>query len=201
MNEVQSQQEFEILHRTTVKDIQLDLAEFQRKSASPPSPVVPDLLATLNHILSILSPEAALTPDAMFRAGLDAMELVDAKRFVFDNLLEGLKRGEKPSVLVDRYRGLGLLGDQKSGAKRAPLDSDADLTGDVVQGRGLLKRCGLAAAQVVANAIRSVPKFVEIEPSISFVGPVPVLGFTLKGKGMSIHELFEALKAPGRFSR
>jgi len=42
---------------------------------------------------------------------------------------------------------------------------------------------------------------VEIEPTISFIGPVPVLGFVLKGKGMSIHELFETLKAPGRFWR
>jgi hypothetical protein len=37
------------------------------------------------------------------------MELIDAKRFVIDNLLEGLKRGEDPATLVDRLRKMGPL--------------------------------------------------------------------------------------------
>ena len=174
MSELQSQEAFELLHRTTCKDVQLELADLQRAPIGPISPVIPEVVAALNSILSILSPEAALTPDAMFRAGLEAMDIVDAKRFVLDNLLEGLKRGEEPNVLIERFQGLGLLGGKSPPAKRAQIDSDADVTADVLKCRGILKRTGLATMQIVANAVRSIPKFVEIEPTISFVGPVPV---------------------------
>jgi hypothetical protein len=165
------------------------------------SPVIPELLETLTAILAHVSPDGPLNADAVFRNGLEAMELIDAKRFVIDNLLEGLKRGEDPATLVDRFRKLGLLSNPSATGIQPTIPSDADVPSEFIESKSMLKRWGLAVAQIVVNAIRTIPKFVEIEPSISFVLGVPALSFALKGKGMSIHELFEALRAPGRFYR
>ncbi len=41
------------------------------------------------------------------------------------------------------------------------------------------------------NALKSIPKWVEIKPTITFVGPIPALGFVLEGKGMSIQDLLD----------
>jgi hypothetical protein len=199
MNDVQSQDEFEFVHLAACKDLALERASLEQYAAAPVSPVIAELQDTLKKIISLVDVEAALIPDLILRAGLEAMEVIDAKRFVLDNLLEGLKRGDKPGPLIERYRQLGLLNTVPPNAPAPAIPSDANVSADVLKGRGMLKRWGLVVAQIVVNAVRTIPKFVEIEPTISLVGPIPVVSFALKGKGMSIHSLFEALKGPGRF--
>lgn len=202
MSDVQPQEQFELFHRTTCKDIELETLRLQQESAKEPvSPIVPELVSMLREITSKLSPEGMVAPEAMLRAGLDAMDIVEAKRFVLNNLLEALKRGDKVTAVFKRFQDLGLLSHATPGAKPASISSDADVIRDLQKGRGLLKRIGLATAQIATNAFRSIPKYVEIEPSISIVGFVPVLTFALKGKGVTVHDLYETLKGPGRFYR
>lgn len=202
MSEVQPQEQFELFHRTTCKDLELETLRLQHESATQPAtPIVPELIAMLREITSKLSPEGVIAPEAMFRAGLDAMDLVEAKRFVLDNLLEALKRGDKVAAVFKRFQDLGLLAHPAPGVKPSSASSDEDAIKDLQKSKGLLKRTGLAAAQIATNAFRSIPKYVEIEPSISIVGVVPVLTFALKGKGVTVHELYETLKGPGRFYR
>jgi hypothetical protein len=201
MNDVQSQDEFEFVHRAICKDLALERVSLEQYAAAPVSPVIAELQETLKKIISLVDVDGALIPDSIFRAGLEAMEVIDAKRFVLDNLLEGLKRGDQPGALIERYRELGLLNRLPPKATLSEIPSDADVTAEVLKGKGMLKRWGLVVAQIVVNAVRTIPKFVEIEPTISLVGPIPVVSFALKGKGMSIHSLFEALKGPGSFYR
>lgn len=204
MSEVQPQEQFEVLHRSTCKDLQLERAALETYAAAEPaSPLVQELTDTVTKILALVSPEGALNAEAIFKNAIEAMGLVEAKHFVLSNLLEGLKRGEDEKILLSRFKMLGLRGatPPQTPAQQETVHSDADIPTEVTKGLGLLKRCGLALAQITVNALRTIPKFVEIEPSISLVGPLPVLALNLKGKGMSIHELFEALRAPGRFYR
>jgi hypothetical protein len=48
--------------------------------------------------------------------------------------------------------------------------------------------------QISVDAFKSISKWIEIEPQVALIGPVPMLSFTLKGKGMSIHDLFETFR-------
>jgi hypothetical protein len=198
VNELQSQEQFKLLHESTVKDVQLELAQLRAATKKPTSPVVDDVIATLDQVLTLVAKEN-VDAERAFRGAIDAMGLVEARQFVLANLLEGLKRGEKAEALVTRFRQLGLRGPQPPATEEEYINSDANITEDVTKGMGVLKRTGLALAQLTVNALRTIPKFVEIEPSLSLIGPLPVLTFALKGKGMSIHELFEALRAPGRY--
>jgi hypothetical protein len=128
--------------------------------------------------------------------GLDEL---DAKRFLLHNVLEALKQGHSEKQIADNYARLGLLRPvpaQASGREPAAnLGTGAEALGSLQS----LKRAGLALCQISVNAIKSIPKFVEIEPGIMLVGFVPVPTFALKGKGVTIHELFELLRKPGCF--
>jgi hypothetical protein len=201
MSEVQTQEQFDANHRSTVKDLRLEKAELDLYAAkNPTSSVFDELTDTLDKILSLVSPEGPLNAETIFRNAIEAMDIVEAKNFMLANLLEGLKRGEKEEQLISRFRTLGLL--KKSAQPNVPKvgEHDADVPAEVNKGGSLLKRCGLALAQIAVNALKTIPKWVEIEPSITFVGGVlPSVSLALKGKGMTAHELFEALRAPGRF--
>lgn len=58
MSEIQSQEEFDLFHLTTCKDLQLEDARLERELASPDSAVVPDLLNTVKEILRLVLADA-----------------------------------------------------------------------------------------------------------------------------------------------
>lgn len=194
MNEVQTLEQFEQIHQSIYRSMQQDHAHLQADKAA--SPVLEELSSTLQAMVDNVDPAKGLAPAEMFRAGLDAMDLADRAKFVIDNYLEGLKRGESPSVLWTRYKKLGLV--------RAPVEAPEapeSAAYDCLYGKSQLKRWACAAAQIAVNAFKSIPEFVEIKATLSLVGPVPVLSFQLETTGMSIQDLFEILRAPGRFHR
>ena len=194
MSDVQSQEEFESNHREIYKDILADHSHIQLDKAA--SPVLQELSSTIQQLVSNLDPARSLEPAEVFRAGLESMDTVDRGRFILDNYLEGLKRGESPSSLWERYKTLRLV----HGSVDAPTQAEAAIY-DSLYGKSQLKRWGCAAAQIAVNAFKSIPAFVEIKPMFSMIGPIPVLSFELSGKGKSIKELFEMLRKPGRFHR
>ena len=194
MSDVQSQEEFESNHREIYKDILDDHSHIQLDKAA--SPVLQELSNTIQQLVSNLDPARSIEPTEVFRAGLESMDAVDRGRFILDNYLEGLKRGESPSSLWERYKTLRLV----QGSIEAPTQAEA-ATYDSLYGKSQLKRWGCAAAQIAMNAFKSIPAFVEIKPTFSLIGPVSVLSFELSGKGKSIKELFEMLRKPGRFHR
>jgi hypothetical protein len=80
--------------------------------------------------------------------------------------------------------------------KRDPAGPDIaplQVTRALLARKSIWERVATAVAQVAVNALKTVPKWVEIEPHFGFVGPVPMLSFGLRGKGMTIHEFLEAL--------
>ena len=194
MAEVQTQQEFEDVHRSIYASILEDHSAIQAHKAA--SPVLQELSSTLQHLVERLDPGKGLTPAEMFRAGLDSMDIVDRGRYVFDNYLEGIKRGENPATLWRRFKSLGLV----RGTVESPTSPESSAH-DTLYAKSQLKQWACAAAQIAVNAFKSIPAFVEIKPTFSLIGPVPVLSFKLEGKGKSIQDLFEMLRKPGRFHR
>ena len=112
---------------------------------------------------------------------------------LIDNLLESLKQGTRLSDAVERFRTLGLLPPSFSPSGTAPDVFEGGLGAELVEREGLVRRVATALVRVAVNAFKAIPKWVEIEPTITLIGPIPAIGFTLKGKGMSIQDLFETL--------
>jgi hypothetical protein len=130
--------------------------------------------------------------EVVFQQALKSLNEVEGKRFVIANVLESLKNGQSINMILPRYAGMGLV-------PQFPPPTLIDETNPFATTQALLERKSLwervttSVAQIAVNAVKTVPKLVEIKPHFGLVGPVPTRGFTLKGKVVSVYELFEAL--------
>ena len=187
-------EDYDHLYGDSLKNLELEVARLERENESPAiAPLDEDLKATVKEIGRKLAAARSAQPETAFRAAIGSLEQVDAKRFLVQNLLEAIKRGEAVGATLKKYHDLGLL-ERKVDAGAVAAVTPSGLGRQLLERKGLLKRVALAVQQIAANALRSVPKWVEIEPHVTLL-PFPSLGFTLKGKGMSIHELYETLRA------
>jgi hypothetical protein len=158
---------------------------------------------TIRAVLKSLTPSS---PDAesVLRGGLNALRLVEELRFIFANLLEAVKRDDSLHNSLTRYRDLGLidnvnLTDVQDEKRTSPWLFNRDsgqLLRKLCQG---LRKVALIVMEIVANAVKVVPKFVSLKPkpSIGLAGPFPTfdLQFDLEAESLTIHELFHDLIA------
>jgi hypothetical protein len=194
MSDILSPEEFEHFHRDGLKNLEIDkmaLAEGRQVKALAPLDV--ELRKTLNEIIAKISSAGETGPEQVFKEGIAALDKMDAKRYLIENLLESVKRGDKIVDAMQRYKDLGLLSPNSTINEdpQEPKDFGDQLTSK----RSIWKRATTAVVQITVNALKSIPKWIEIEPHFAFLGPIPMIMFTLKGKGMSIHDLFETLRA------
>jgi len=147
-------------------------------------------------------------PAVILKKALASLSKVDERRFVLTNLLEAFKRGENVVKTLRKYRELGYTGvdvdavnpykpDPNSAFENSAENSSfkRDL-GVYVQRLGKkLNKFALALMQVVVNAMKAIPMFVGVKPSIGMVGPVPSLSFELEGEAVNLSELFEVLRS------
>jgi hypothetical protein len=185
-------EQFEHFHGDGIKNLELEKARLEQERLKV------NLLNLDDALLSTLTAEqvkldkAAQGPEAVFKQALHSLNEVEAKRFVILNALEAVKRGEGISKILQRYGDMGLI------PARAPAPTDPDIgllagTCALLARKSIWERVATTVAQLAVNALKTVPKWVEIEPHFGFVGPVPMLSFSLKGKGLTIHEFLEAL--------
>ncbi len=193
MPDIQSQEEFEHLHRDGVKNLELEKGRLAfAQSTHNMQTLDRGLSETLNSIFASLSGEGTSSPEAVFRKALKSLNEVEAKRFVLDNLLESVKRGEKIREVLVRYGTLGLL--PVADSDHQVLDSEPlKTTRALLERKSIWERVATTVMQIGINGLKTLPKFVEIEPHVH-VFPIPGLSFSLKAKGMSVYELFESLR-------
>lgn len=190
MPETLTSDEFEHAHNDSMNRLENQKLKLESTKTPNLRPLDDELSKILNEIFMEIPRTDRLDPQEVFRKAIQCLPKVDRGRMLIDNLLESLKRGDKLPDIVKRYRDLGLLtASDESKANNTAIAGLADL----VERRGIWKRVGTSVIRIAVNAFKSIPKWAEIEPSIMFVGPVPAIGFTLKGKGMSIQDLFEVL--------
>lgn len=192
MPETPSSEDFDHCHREGAKNLEIErgrLAEARRMSDL--GSLDAGLTSTLAGVVERIAQARREGPEAVFKTVLAASDDVDAKRHVIENLLESAKRGDNITEVLGRYQKLGLL--------PPPLPVQVQPTPEPVgtalsRRKSIWKRVGMAIAQIAVNAFKSVPKWIEVEPQLTLIGPVPVIGFSLKGKGMTVHDLFETLR-------
>jgi len=193
MTEPQSIEDFEHLHNDSVERFENE--RLRLETMPTPLGLGPldfELKETLKKILENIPKEGRVDPEDVFRAAVSSLPILDAKRYLVDNLLESLKRGEVLSETMKRYKDLGLISEGPS-----PADSNAPIMnlGTELQNRkGLWGRITTTIMGDGVNALKAIPKWVEIEPQVTFIGLVPVLSFSLKGKGIAIQDLFDVFR-------
>jgi hypothetical protein len=198
--EVQSQEEFEHYHSDGLKNIRLDEAELaaarQRTNLGLLDDALQQSAAGIREDLSA----TGLGPEQLFKLAMRSLKESDINRFLIENALEALKRGGTYADILKKYTELGFVstaGLPPSGEAVPQLPAPLQATIALLERKSIWERFTTSLAQIAVNAVKSGPKWVEIEPEVGFVGPVPTLSFHLKAKGMSAYEFFEALRTPG----
>ena len=186
-------EEFIHFHRDGLKNLEIDRARLVAEGrVSELATLDTELIETLNQVFKKLSDAGRTDPEQVFREAIGALDNLDAKRFLIENLLEALKRGEGLKETLERYKNLGLI--RVAPSPNITNPNLASVGKGLVTRKSLWRRVTTAVVQIAVNAFKSIPKWIEIEPQITFIGPIPAVSFTLKGKGMNIQELFETLR-------
>ena len=198
---------FAHIHRDGLRD--LALARSEANQQDDPVPATPAIMFTLRNEyrtmlnaviekLTVDKPE----PEIVFRNGLASLELIQRFRFVVENLLEAVKRDDSLNNSATRYVALGLLTFPTTNfpdeARTSPWPSNAGSGRILNKMMNGLRRVALTVIEIVMNAVKIIPKLVEIKPNIiiGWTGPFPTfsLSFDLQADSISIHDLFNDLK-------
>jgi hypothetical protein len=122
-----------------------------------------------------------------------------------ENLLEAVKRDDSLQNSLILYRDLDLLDftlppdltEEPTEAKKSPWPSSWFSGGILRNLWNHLQKVALNVMEIVANAIKVVPKLIAIKPapSIGLSGAFPTfsLEFDLEAESITIHELFHEL--------
>ena len=113
-----------------------------------------------------------------------------------------MKRGGSLYQSINTYSHLGIKNVDISGMGNDEKDQSSDLPKSSVGAGGLLKqilnRLKMVATkimQLLINAMKVIPKFVGIKPSIGFSGPFPMISFQLdlQTESLNLYDLFQDL--------
>jgi hypothetical protein len=197
MPEAQSIEEFQHFHRDGIKDLDLEQnALAQARAVTDLLRLDDDLQNTLSTVRNKLAASSEKSPEHVFRQAMASLQDIDAKRFVIENALESLKRGATLEDTLARYQELGLISPPTGGDNRTGVDvSPMRVTVALSTRKSIFERVMGSVQQIAVNAVKSVPNWIEIEPHVGFVGPIPTISFALKAKGMTLYEFLEALRS------
>ncbi len=190
-------EDFEHVHRDAVRTLDLDITKLAADHQAVLASLDQELVSTVQELLLKLSPDAVPRPDQVFRHALEGLDRIEAQRFLVENLLESVKRGESISKVLSRYKNLGLLKatavpEGKAGTADAQEDGTAIGPALMRRKKGI-RRIVTDVIHIAINALKSVPDWVEIKPHIHLL-PVPSLSFSIEGKGKTVQEIFEILR-------
>ena len=197
MPEPESLDELQHIQREALKTIELEARSLTTDQEAPPAgmtEVVGDVREMLNGVVEQISVLSSRDPELLFQHAIGSLSVLDARRFVIENLLEALKRGEDLHKAIHRFKSLGMVGGEPGDQPTIlATPDDARRASSLLQRlRGACARGATSLVDLGAAALRRVPKWAEIEPQVQVL-PFPALSFGLKGKSMDNHDLLEAI--------
>jgi len=137
----------------------------------------------------------ASQPTDIFKHALSALDNLDKKNFVIENLLEGLKRNEAPATLLHRFDKLGLL---NLGEEYNTIpDAIEEGTGSSLQ----LIKSGIRKAQILGTSllsatVKALPKLAKFEHKVTFGknGLMPEISFGVGSDvGLTLQDILTAV--------
>jgi len=166
------------------------------------------LLQVKNTIDEVLSGfEMETEPEKILVKALSGLNKVEQKRFVIENLIEGVKHGENLGDLNKRYESLGFMTSDQDKGKKGKISPSRTYpktphpgtpptnTGKYLWGlfTGVLRSVARRLMAIITIAIRAIPHFVNVVPIIGFTGVFPSLSFSIEAGDMSLQDLWELL--------
>ena len=131
-------------------------------------------------------------PKEVLARGFEALGKVEARQFVVQNILESVKRGESLNLTLRKFNELGLTDlrlpspdFESTGAERREKSG-----GLLMKLMGWTRKFTHALFEIIINAIKAIPKFAAIKPSVGVVGAFPSLTFELEGEAVTIHDFY-----------
>lgn len=157
------------------------------------------MVGSLIDDLSVEKPE----PEVVLKRAFAAMNRIERHRFLLENLLEAVKRDESLQNSLGNYARLGLLDfefpNTTEEKRQSPWRSNSGAGKLLRTLWDRLRRVAMTVMEIAINAIKVIAKLVAIKPkpSIGLSGPFPTftLQFELEAESITIHELFNDLKA------
>ncbi len=150
-----------------------------------------DVVSPLSQIIGSI--QDATDPEEVFAVGLAALETVEQKRFITQNLLEAVKGGQSlPETLV-RYNKLGLIdyGAEEDVQRYEGAEDSAAMPGRFLNGvLKMLKKFAAQMISLICKAVAYTDRFAGLSPVVGFVGTFPNLSFQLQP---NVENLAEAL--------
>lgn len=141
-------------------------------------------------------------PKDIFKRAFEALNDIDKKNFLADNLMEGLKRGESPAKLLRRFDKLGLLdlGKHKetveSQAKsELPMDDQISGWGRAIRFiKSCYRKIAIGATTLVNASVKAIPKLVNLEYKFAFEkGFMPEFAFGVGIDGETVQDILETV--------
>jgi len=162
----------------------------------------------LKQIVEDFKKEEKPEPASVFQKGLRALSNIEKERFLVENLLEDIKRGESFRNILERYNTLNLSNFETTNIPRenatttrsrnqvTTLPPSSAGAGDLLQQLlERLKKVAIKVMQLLINAMKVIPKFVSVKPIVGFSGPFPTFSFQLdlQTEALNLYELFQDL--------
>lgn len=182
------------LVRQSVRNIELMvLRNAKEVTQSPVQEIENDVQTLFESIFTQLKEVEDARPEKLLSTALSAIDSLDEKRFLLTNLLESLKKGESYHATLKRFNNLGVTNIPVQEPEEAGKEKTRGHGSGIIAAVRKIKQFTQAVYQVVLNAIRSLPRFMELKPRIGISGVVPTVSFELDAAGVTVQELYELM--------
>lgn len=153
--------------------------------------VVDDQHDFLKEVLSLLDMDGGSDPKQLLQQGLQAMEQIQARAFVLQNMLEAVKRGESLTRVTGRFHRLGLIKVDPQQLVPKPAAGRKENGKLLSKLLASLRKVAAFVIEFIVNVLKAAPEFIEVEPIVGTVGLVPSVSFNLKAESKSLADFLK----------
>lgn len=152
--------------------------------------------AFLRNLLTQLAPvDGKYSADVTLQRGLSALNKLQARAFIVQNVLEAVKSGKKLTDALRHYHSIGLT-DVNPDELKPTADGSQPKNGRFLLGLwDVFKKVWGIIVSIIVNAMKTSAEMVGVKPSVGLAGGFPTISFEIGPESVSFSEIWERLKA------
>jgi hypothetical protein len=155
-----------------------------------------EIYDSLVEVVKELAADEPLTPQAVLRIGLSGMSRAEEKQFLVQNLLESVKRGNKLTDTINKYRELGLTDvDTEADSPAYNPSAERAKNGAFLNRLGRqIKRFAVRLLKIIVEALRLLGlEKAGIKPSLGLAAGMPSFSLEIDIEAVTIQEFLDIL--------